>query len=45
MLHKALPEGANEYPTADQCAEIIVPYILNIKPGDSGKHLSLDSAE
>jgi NAD(P)-dependent dehydrogenase (short-subunit alcohol dehydrogenase family) len=45
MLHKALPEGANQYPTAEQCAEIIVPYILNIKPSDSGKHLSLDSAE
>ncbi len=45
MLHKALPEGANQYPTAEQCAAIIVPYILNIKPSDSGKHLSLDSAE
>lgn len=42
MLNKALPEEADQYPTAEERAKIIVPYILNIKPGDSGKHLSLD---
>lgn len=45
MLHKAIPETANQYPTAEQCAEIIVPYILNIQPSDSGKHISLDNVE
>lgn len=42
MLYKALPEEAGQYPTAEERAKIIVPYILNIKPCDSGKHLSLD---
>lgn len=42
MLYKALPEEAGKYPTAEERAKIIVPYILNIKPCDSGKHLSLD---
>lgn len=45
MLQKALPERANQYPTADESAETIVSYILNIKPSDSGKHLSLNSPE
>lgn len=40
MLKKALPEWANQYPTAEQRAKILVPIILNIKPSDSGKHLS-----
>lgn len=40
MLKKALPDLANQYPTADQRAKILVPFILNIKPSDSGKHLS-----
>ena len=43
MLYKALPKGADQYPTAEARAKVIVPYILNIKPSDSGKHLSLDS--
>lgn len=43
MLYKALPEEAGQYPTAEERAKMIVPYILNIKPCDSGKHLSLDS--
>ena len=42
MLYKALPEEAGQYPTAEERAKIIVPCILNIKPCDSGKHLSLD---
>lgn len=42
MLYKALPEEAGRYPTAQESAKAIVPYILNIKPRDSGKHLSLD---
>lgn len=42
MLYKALPEEAAQYPTAEERAKIIVPYILNIKPSDSGKHLSLE---
>ncbi len=45
MLHKALSEEAGQYPTAEERAKIIVPHILNINPSDSGKHLSLDSAE
>lgn len=40
MLKKALPEWANQYPTAEQQAKILVPLILNIKPSDSGKHLN-----
>lgn len=42
MLYKALPEEAGQYPTAEERAKIIVPYILNIKTSDSGKHLSVD---
>jgi len=42
MLYKALLKEADQYPTAEERAKIIVPYILNIKPSDSGKHLSLD---
>ena len=42
MLYKALPEEAGQYPRAEERAKMIVPYILNIKPCDSGKHLSLD---
>lgn len=41
MLQKAYPEEASQYPTAEQRAKSIVPYILNIKPSDSGKHLSI----
>lgn len=40
MLKKALPESASQYPTAEQRAKMLVPYILNIQPSDSGKHLS-----
>lgn len=40
MLKKALPDWANQYPTAEQRAKILVPFILNIQPSDSGKHLS-----
>lgn len=43
MLHKALPEEANQYRAANEWAEIMVPFILNIKPSDSGKHLSLEN--
>lgn len=42
MLCKALPEAAGQYPTADERAKRIVPYILKIQPADSGKHLSLE---
>lgn len=42
MLHKAIPEKIDQYPTAEERAKVIVPYILNIKPGDSGKHLSIE---
>jgi NAD(P)-dependent dehydrogenase (short-subunit alcohol dehydrogenase family) len=42
MLQKAYPEKANQYPRAEQRAKVIVPYILNIKPSDSGKHLSIE---
>lgn len=40
MLQKAMPEWANQFPTAEQRAKILVPFILNIKASDSGKHLS-----
>jgi len=40
MLKKALPDEANQFPTAEQRAKILVPFILNIQPNDSGKHLS-----
>jgi len=40
MLKKALPDSASKYPNAEQRAKILVPFILNIRPGDSGKHLS-----
>lgn len=39
MLNKAIPEEADQYPTAEPRAKVIVPYILNIQPSDSGKHL------
>lgn len=42
MLYKATPEAAGRYPTAEERAKIIVPYILNIKPCDSGKHFSIE---
>jgi|694.fasta_scaffold02054_35 NAD(P)-dependent dehydrogenase (short-subunit alcohol dehydrogenase family) len=42
MLYKAIPEKIGQYPTAEERAKIIVPYILNIKPCDSGKHLSIE---
>lgn len=42
MLYKALPEEAGQYPTAEERAKTIVPYILNIKLCDSGKHLSIE---
>lgn len=42
MLRKALPDAAEEYPSAHERAEKIVSYLLNIKPSDSGKHLSLE---
>lgn len=42
LLQKALPEEVGRYPTPEERAKIIVPYILNIKPGDSGKHLSME---
>jgi NAD(P)-dependent dehydrogenase (short-subunit alcohol dehydrogenase family) len=42
MLYKALPEEAGKYPTAEERAKTIVPYILNIQPSDSGKHLSIE---
>ncbi|MBS0637520.1 MAG: SDR family NAD(P)-dependent oxidoreductase [Verrucomicrobia bacterium] len=42
MLHKAIPEKVSQYPSAEQRAKVIVPYILNIKPSDSGKHLSIE---
>ncbi len=40
ILKKALGQEASQYPTAEERAKILVPYILNIKPSDSGKHLS-----
>lgn len=43
MLYKALPEEAGKYPTAEERAKKIVPALLQIKPDDSGKHLSLES--
>lgn len=42
MLNKAIPEKNDQYPTAEERAKIIVPYLLNIKPCDSGKHLSIE---
>lgn len=42
MLQKAYPEKANQYPKAEQRAKVIVSYIMNIKPSDSGKHLSIE---
>jgi NAD(P)-dependent dehydrogenase (short-subunit alcohol dehydrogenase family) len=41
MMQKARPGRANQYPTAKQRAKTIVPFILNITPSDSGKHLSI----
>lgn len=43
MLQKAIPEEVGQYPTAEQRAKVIVPYILKIKSSDSGKHLSIES--
>lgn len=40
MLKTAIKEQASQFPTAEQRAKILVPFILNIKPSDSGKHLS-----
>ncbi len=42
MLRKAVPENAEEYPSAHERAKNIVSYLLNIKLSDSGKHLSLE---
>lgn len=39
MLYTAYQETANDYPSPEQRAKLIVPYILNINSKDNGKHL------
>lgn len=39
MLHKAYHDEANKYPTAEERARNLVPFILNIDVRDNGKHL------
>lgn len=39
MLHKAYPGEENLYPTAEQRAKILVPFILNLSSKNNGKHI------
>ncbi len=39
MLYTAYQESANDYPSPEQRAKLIVPYILNINHKDNGRHL------
>jgi NAD(P)-dependent dehydrogenase (short-subunit alcohol dehydrogenase family) len=41
MLRVAFGQKADNYPTADEWAEVAAPLLLQIAPGDNGKELAV----
>lgn len=41
MLQQTWQEGANDFPTAEEWAEVAVPFFANLRPSDNGKGLTV----
>jgi NAD(P)-dependent dehydrogenase (short-subunit alcohol dehydrogenase family)/ribosomal protein S18 acetylase RimI-like enzyme len=44
MLQSCLAQEANQYPTADEWAEVAVPYLLSLGPNENGQSLVCPNA-